>query len=448
MRFLPSVLLLLVTCAATAQVVPSDFAYGAELTLDGDGPIYRVPVPPAVYRSAVRTDLGDVRVFNGADEPVPHAVEHATTSAEATRTLALPFFALSDTTRTADPELLVRRDAAGTVIELAPRSGRSDQPRAAYLLDTRATTRPVRRLTFFWADDVPGFVTSVQIATSPDLARWTTHVHDAALADLRQSGQRLVRRSVPLDPPTAAPFLRVTWPDGEALPPLTRVEAEVAEAEQPVERSWLAASLLRATGSVYTFDLDARPPADGARIRLPEVNTLARATLASAEALDGPWRTRASGPIYHLRIDDTELTTPELSFEPTSARYWRLSVEPEGALGSEPPVLEIGYVPETVLFVARGKGPFRLAFGSYAAKPAGLSPSTVLTSAPRVGTAALVSPARAGERFDLAGPAALRPSDALSTQRLLLWAVLVLGVALLGWMAWRLLRQIRAEHDG
>lgn len=446
MRSLLLVLLLLASSTAKAQTAPSDFAFGSELTLDGSGPIYRVPVPPDVYRSATRTDLGDLRVFNAADEPVPHAVEHTTATAEAMRPFSVPFFALSDTVRATDPELLVRRDAAGTVIELAPRSGRTDRLRSAYLLDTRAAGQPIRRLTFSWPDDAPDFVTSVRIATSADLSRWTPLVRDAALADLRQGGQRLTRRTVSLDTPTAAPFLRVTWPDGEALPPLTRVEAEVVEAERPAERSWLPAALIDATGSSYTFDLDARPPADGARIRLPEVSTLARATLESAAMPDGPWRSRASGPIYRLRLDGTELTTPELFFATTPARYWRLRVEPEGALGRQPPELAIGYVPETVLFVARGEGPFRLAYGSRAAEPTGMSASTVLGSVPRAGGRSLVSPARAGEPFDLAGPSVLGSAGAHAAQRLVLWAVLVLGVALLGWMAWRLSRQLHAER--
>lgn len=445
MRSLLLVLLLLASSTARAQVTSSDFAFGSELTLDGSGPIYRVPVPPDVYRSATRTDLGDLRVFNAADEPVPHAVEHTTATAEAARPVSIPFFALSDTVRATDPGLLVRRDAAGTVIELAPRSGRTDRPRAAYLLDARPADRPIRRLTFSWPDDAPDFVTSVQIATSADLSRWTPLVRDAALADLRQGGQRLARRTVSLEAPVAAPFLRVTWPDGEAPPPLTRVEAEVVAAERPAERSWMPAALLDAAGSTYTFDLGARPPADGARIRLPEVNTLGSAALESATAPDGPWRSRASGPIYRLRLDGTELTTPEFFFATTPARYWRLRVEPEGALGRQPPELEIGYVPETVLFVARGEGPFHLAYGNPGADPTAMSPATVLGSVPRAGGRSLVSPARAGEPFDLAGPSVL--GSTRSAQRLVLWAVLVLGVALLGWMAWRLSRQLHAERS-
>src|SRR5690606_28708068 len=46
MRSLLLVLLLLASSTARAQVTSSDFAFGSELTLDGSGPIYRVPVPP------------------------------------------------------------------------------------------------------------------------------------------------------------------------------------------------------------------------------------------------------------------------------------------------------------------------------------------------------------------------------------------------------------------
>ncbi len=442
-----AVALLLLAAPAVAQPTPSEFAYQTDLALDGDGPIYRVPVPPFVYRAVTRHDLGDLRVVNGSGDAVPHAIEHTPRGAAATRTVALPFFALSDTTRaTDDPALSIRRDASGTVIELAPRSDRPGRPRTAYLLDARALDYPIRRLTFSWADDAPDFVTSVSIATSTDLAQWTPWVRNATLADLQQGDQRLIRRTVTPDALTKPRFLRLTWPEDETLPSLMRIEAEVTEAEQPMARTWLPAERLDTSGSTYTFRLDARVPADGARISLPEVNTLAEADLHASMQDDGPWRFRASGPVYRLRIDGTELTTPDFSFDPTAAQAWRLRVEPEGALGPEPPALEIGYVPETVLFVARGEGPFRLVFGHHAAESVALPPATVLGGVPRVEGRSLIAPARTGERVEVAGPSALLAPTEVPVRRILLWGVLVLGVALLGWMALRLLRQLRTEH--
>jgi hypothetical protein len=50
--------------------------------------------------------------------------------------------------------------------------------------------------------------------------------------------------------------------------------------------------------------------------------------------------------------------------------------------------------------------------------------------------------ATAGEQRTLAGAAALRPRRDYRTWSL--WGVLVLGVALLAWMAWRLGKQVGA----
>ena len=73
-------LLLLPLLGATAfaqeQTLSShDFAYGIPLEVDGDGAIYSLPLPQEVYRYTTRKDLGDVRIFNGYGEVVPHMLQ-------------------------------------------------------------------------------------------------------------------------------------------------------------------------------------------------------------------------------------------------------------------------------------------------------------------------------------------------------------------------------------
>ncbi|MEM1043829.1 MAG: DUF3999 family protein [Bacteroidota bacterium] len=441
------VFLLAATAPVAAQTDPSDFAYQTSLALDGEGPIYRVPVPPFVYQAVQRDDLGDLRVLNGNGDPVPHAIDHAP-RVIAVRRVTLPVFALTDTTRTTDPALSIRRDSAGTVVEILPEPNRTERSRTAYLLDARTLDGPIHRLIFTWADSTSDFVTSVSLTASDDLAQWTPWVRRATLADLEQSGQRLFLRTITPNSLTKPSFLRLTWPEGEKLPPPTRIEAEYnREVGKPMERKWLPTDLLDASPSRFTFLLNARVPADRARLRLPEMNTIAEADLRSAIAAERPWQLRSSGPIYRLRIDSAELKTPELSFDPTRAALWQLEVEPDGALGSEPPILEIGYVPETVLFVARGDGPFRLVFGHYDAESVALHHSSLSRGLQGYSSEIPpVSPARTAEQSNLAGPAALQPPTDVPVQRIALWVVLVLGVAVLGWMALRLLRQLRAEH--
>ena len=42
--------------------------------MDGKGAIYSVELPEDVYKTVTRNDLGDIRVFNGAGEVVPHTI--------------------------------------------------------------------------------------------------------------------------------------------------------------------------------------------------------------------------------------------------------------------------------------------------------------------------------------------------------------------------------------
>src|SRR3954464_15910819 len=69
--------LMLVTAAASAQsppVTPESFAHRSRLELGGGGPFHQLTLPLAVYQGAQRDDLGDLRVFNGQGEAVPHAL--------------------------------------------------------------------------------------------------------------------------------------------------------------------------------------------------------------------------------------------------------------------------------------------------------------------------------------------------------------------------------------
>ena len=65
--------LLLAYAAAAAAQSPHDFAFGIPLATEGDDAFYRVELPAAVYTGAVRSDLGDMRVFNGDGAVVPFA---------------------------------------------------------------------------------------------------------------------------------------------------------------------------------------------------------------------------------------------------------------------------------------------------------------------------------------------------------------------------------------
>lgn len=91
------------------------------------------------------------------------------------------------------------------------------------------------------------------------------------------------------------------------------------------------------------------------------------------------------------------------------------------------------------MLVTRGEGPFRVAYGSHAAREAAFPIRSLL---PGYGTEKefAAKPARLGEPTALSGEKTLRAP--IDYKRWLLWASLILGAAVLGLMAYRLLRQM------
>jgi hypothetical protein len=144
---------------------------------------------------------------------------------------------------------------------------------------------------------------------------------------------------------------------------------------------------------------------------------------------------------YRLRRDDAEVTSSEIALTNVGERYWLLRVDQKGGgVGAGVPILQIGWMPQKLVFAARGTGPFQSVYGSSAAK-ASVFPIDSLIPGYKTEAELKVSAASLGEPAILAGAARLRaPVD---YKKWALWGSLILGVVMLGCMAYRLARQIR-----
>ena len=61
--------------ASAAGGAADNFAEHFALQLESGAAYYSVTLPAAVYAASQRSDLGDVRVFNGAGEPMPYSLD-------------------------------------------------------------------------------------------------------------------------------------------------------------------------------------------------------------------------------------------------------------------------------------------------------------------------------------------------------------------------------------
>ncbi|MGA7982413.1 MAG: DUF3999 domain-containing protein [Chromatiaceae bacterium] len=431
---------------------PLDFAYGLRLATPEAAPIYRLALPLDVYRRTTRPDLGDLRVFNAAGEPVPSALRrpaHAAATAPAPQTL--PFFPFERVSPEGGGRVSVKvvTNDRGAVVNVGNAGTTSDKVRtASYLVDLSAIQPGrINALTLEWTG--PELV-HLAVAASDDLNRWRPLVKDASLLRLEYAGHRLEKRRVSL-PAAAYRYLRLSLPPEEPPVGLTSVEASFASVAPESKRNWLRlAGKPAADGKdAWTFDTGGPIPVDLVELELPQSNSLVGVRLLSRDDDKQRWLARGRAVLYRLEVEGTRLTSRSISVHRITDRHWRLEIQSDPAgLGPDPPTLAFGWRPRELYFLARGPGPFLLAYGrgGTASSPA---PIDALFRDIRDGAKeGLVGPAVGTEKVVLGGEMRLKaPPAAIAWRTLLLWAVLVLGVALLGWMAWGMVRQMRTVDN-
>lgn len=446
-----------VACAGTVLLAQAsepptrdDFAHGASIVTATDSAVYRLTLNQAVYQGATRVDLGDLRVFNAAGEVVPHAFAMpARPEAEATFA-DLPLFPVSRQVAQASDDIAMRieRNKDGSIIDVRTNAPSKTPPTAVafYLIDMSRLEKPIKALDLEW-DAADGFVANVQIDRSSDLKSWTP-VMAAPVAKLNQNGHVLEQRRAEFAPITAK-YLRLTWIDPAPAARITRVRAEVRGAEADVVREWVR---LGATpgpvSSEYYFDARGNFPVDKVRLVLPQANTVVTGTILSRRRDSDPWEVRGSGLFYSLVSGGHKIAQTDIDVTLKAARQWLFRLDPKSAgLGAAVPQLELGWVPQQLVFVARGAGPFSVAYGSATVTPSSDNIAALIDQPAGVHNPGIVAgKATLGDPVILRGQAALdTPRYARDWKNWLLWAVLIAGVGLLGWFAVRLLKQLKAS---
>ncbi len=455
MTFVIALMLLARSLMVSAAEKPQDFAYAMPIHADGRDGLYEVEIPAAVYRGVTRSDLGDLRVFNGQGEVVPHAFKpRPASSVKAPAAAELPLFPLYAVSGGALDNLDVRiqRKSDGTIVNILSqgKGTAENQKLRAYVLDASGLKRPAQALLFDWQSAVGGFAGKVRIEGSDDLSNWHMLADNASVVSLEFGGHRLQQKRVELRG-RKYDYLRLSWPENQPLLERLTVSAELAAGTVEAQRVWQVFKGTVVTGKPgeYAYDFGGYFPLDRLRVSLPQVNTLAQVTVLARANPSEDWRPVTSAVIYRLRHQGEEVTSPAIAVSGAGQRHWLLRVDQKGGgVGAGIPALDIGWVPQKLVFAARGASPFQMTYGSAATKAASY-PIRSLIPGYQTETEFKIEVASLGEQVTLAGAARLRQS--MDYKKWALWGTLLLGVALLGLMAYRLSRQMSktdANSDG
>ena len=460
-------------CAGVAQAAadansPAAYAIRVPVTLAADAPLQRVMLPAEVLVRLQSPGYADVRLFNGAGQPVPMALAGVAAASAPEELVTLPAYPIlgAASTGTAGLEGLslrieerqgqrvVQIDTAATTTTAGPAT---PQAVRGALLDARNVQLPVARMAL--DVDLPaGQPVTFRVQASKDLKHWQplaeTVLYRADAAAAPTAPGRLGNEQIDLQrADLKGHYLRVTWGDAA----VTLRGATLATSRSTGRRERVSASMATpalANPRELVFALPFATPVAALAITPPGSNVLIPVRVLGRNHREQPWSPLASAVVYKMATGGKEQSSGPVELGGASVREIKIEADPKTPGFAAAPALALQFEPAQLVFLASGQGPFTLAAGLPGATAAASAFLPLASLVPGYQPAqenqlpvALADVARAditgGQPADGALVPAAAASGGISTRSAVLWGVLLAGVAALGLMAWLLLRQTK-----
>ncbi|KZT16881.1 hypothetical protein A1D30_06920 [Acidovorax sp. GW101-3H11] len=461
-------------CAGVAQAAadassPAAYTIRIPVTLAADAPLQRVVLPAEVLVRLQSPGYADVRLFNGAGQPVPMALAGVAAASAPEESVTLPAYPILGAASTGAAGLeglslrieerqgqrVVQIDTAGTAGATATQAVRGA------LLDARNVQLPVARMAL--DVDLPaGQPVTFRVQASKDLKHWqplaetVLYRADAAAAPTVSTAPgRLGNEQIDLQrADLKSHYLRVTW--GDAAVTLRGATLATARSMGPRERvsARMAMPPLGNNPRELVLALPFATPVAALAITPPGSNVLLPVRVLGRNHREQPWSPLASAVVYKMATGGKEQTSGPVELGGASVREIKIEADPKTPGFAAAPALALQFEPAQLVFLASGQGPFTLAAGLPGATAAASAFLPLASLVPGYQPAqentlpvALADVARAditgGQPADGALVPAAAASGGISTRSAVLWGVLLAGVVALGLMAWLLLRQTK-----
>lgn len=431
---------------AAPAAAPDQFATAQAVQIQVQGEaIYRFELPAAAYAGSRRGDLGDIRFFNAAGQVVPHALLHYEAPAHTERTRApVPWFPIHATRdgKAGDLQVSVQQIAGGALVaaSVTPATERRSRP-AGYVFDASAIGKGRSALLLEWPPASEGIVLSVRLQSSDDLQAWRDISSGAQLVDLVSGERRLLQNRIDLSGSDAR-YFRLLWAPGAEGVALTGASIETGSTRSGASRTrWTPVPAMPGERpGEFVFESPALP-VTALRLQLPEANSVAPVGVFHRRDPKDRWQEAAAVVAYRLSRRDGEIASPPIQVCCGRDRHWRIVFDQRGGgVGTGTPGVELGWEPQQGLFVARGGGPYTLAYGNAETAPSAFSPAHLVPDYRAEHYPAFPEVSFAEPRSAAQAPVAA--GAAIPWRPVALWGVLVAGVLLLAAMVWRLLKQL------
>ena len=402
---------------------PDDFA--GQMSISGsEGDVMFLELPVNVYKHVERTDLGDIRVFDASGLPVPFELRKPERVSITPDPVPVAFFPWQAEEENLPGRTDIQIDATGAVIKV--NSPVEDGAKSStYLLDLGGMQYSPSTLTFDFGNNQEDFNSNVEIRYSNDLASWQPYEKRQTVARFG-SEQKTEHFTVQI-PKNGPRYLLLIL--GKNTPQLAGVEASFDPQSRPGElRTTSIQGVKSENGMDVSYNTEGYFPIVAIDFILPKPDSIS-VDLQNRMTEKAPWAFKAEGDIYRFKPDRSGNERSNKPFEISSrAPYWQLH-----AAGNVPfvnvPEMAIHWEPYKLVWMARGEGPWILAYGN---RDFGLVYDSNLSS---VADSQLLEAKIVGDETYAPRPEPEEEPES-DYQQWVLWAVLVLAVAVLSGLAY------------
>jgi len=427
---------------ATATQGSHAFAHGFEIELQEPAPLYTMTLAAEVYRSSATDDLSDLAVFNNTGQRVPHLVRAPAPPPvpATTQWVSLPIFPVPLDMNAGDASITVQTDGTLIQIERANRSPEQGET-SAYIIDASNINGRIMEIDLVLSDPGNRLVQPLAVERSSNLTAWLPMVGNFHVTALEYGGHNLMQTRIPI-PDGNARYLRLRPLGQDSGMRLSAVRARVQTGPTTIPSFSrlviVGTTALESPGEIH-FDLEGHFPVRELAINFP-ANKLLQATVESRTSPSATWRRRHHGVFYALDRDGLLLRPNPVKLPGVRDRYWRLrDIEPD-ARSAFRVELAVAWKPQELIFLADGSPPFLLAVGRAAPQS---EPASYAAALSRLADPDMSGHATIGLRLELGGEGKMTVPHVIPWRQIFLWGILFAGVATVGVMVVRLMRQMK-----
>lgn len=449
--------------AADANNIAS-YALRAPLVIEADTALHRLSLPADALLRLQTSGYSDVRVFDAKGKSVPLALALAETKIQTQgQQVTLPAYPILGTAGTLSNEgvsLRIEEQQGKRVVHIdtgGTKTAADGKSLVGVLLDARAVTDPVVAIEL--DVDLPmAQPISFDVQASKDLRNWRT-VADTVLyrpADgtAATSSNAFGKQRMPLALNDIKDhYLRITWQGSTGqTTPVTVRSAMLTISKSSIQPRISAVITTPALTNPHelSFSLPFATPLGALKIKPQGTNVLVPVRVWGRNDRSQPWIALANTVLYNLVINGKEQTNSavELRGEGQYVSYREIKIEADkktAGFATAPEVSAL-FEPIQIVFLASGVAPFTMAVGLSEAVSAYLPLASLIPGYKNdqensLPLARVVVNTSASANSPVI--TAQSPSNTPTTRSLLLWSILFAGVAVLGLMAYVLIKQTK-----